>query len=138
MIEQTLIHVAVGVVINHRCEILISQRHVDSHQGGLWEFPGGKLEKGEDVRSALCRELQEELGIRVEIDCELLKVKYDYPEKSVLLDVWIVKEFEGEPAGKEGQPIQWVHATELDPTQFPPANVPIIQALHTHLGLSLA
>ncbi len=136
MIEQSLIHVAVGVIINHHNEVLISLRHVNSHQGGRWEFPGGKLKIGEDARSALCRELQEELGIRVEIDCELLKVQYDYPEKSVLLDVWTVKKFQGEPAGKEGQPIQWVHVTDLDPQQFPPANGPIIRALHRHLDLA--
>ena len=131
-----MIHVAVGVITNQRDEVLIALRHADSHQGGLWEFPGGKLEPGEDVQTALRRELSEELDIAVEPDRELIQVTFDYPEKTVLLDVWMISRFEGHPVGKEGQPVKWVAISELNPDLFPPANKPIIQALRDHAGLS--
>jgi 8-oxo-dGTP diphosphatase len=71
---------------------------------GLWEFPGGKVEAEESVETALGRELHEELGIVVDVARPLIKVQHDYPDKQVLLDVWEVSAFTGEPHGAEGQP----------------------------------
>ena len=127
--ENEFVHVAVGVILNSANEVLVSLRHPDSHQGGLWEFPGGKLEEGEDVQTALRRELLEELDILVEPERELLTVNFEYPEKRVLLDVWVVREFSGDVVGKEGQAIRWLSVADLHPENFPPANAPIIQAL---------
>lgn len=123
------IHVAVGAIINDAGEVLITQRPEHSHQGGLWEFPGGKLEEGESVQTALARELNEELGIEVQQSTPLIRVHHDYSDKSVLLDVWVVTQFSGSASGREGQPLRWVDPAELDASVFPQANLPIIKAL---------
>jgi len=122
------LHVAVGVIGNQRGEILISRRHESSHQGGLWEFPGGKVEPGESVTEALSRELREELGIEVGGVRPLVQVSHDYADKPVLLDVWIVEGFEGEAQGREGQPLLWVAPSLLATYEFPAANQAIVQA----------
>ena len=125
------VHVAVGVVLNADNEILITRRAADSHQGGLWEFPGGKVETGESVQSALARELREELGIEIGSTSPLLEIHHDYGDKRVVLDVHVVWEFSGEPRGMEGQPLEWVAGTALREKRFPAANVPIVQAVRT-------
>lgn len=122
------LHVAVGVVSNADGDILIARRHDHLHQGGLWEFPGGKLEPGENVEQALRRELNEELGIAVEIATPLLTIRHDYPDRRVLLDVWRVDQFSGEPWGGEDQPILWVRPEALPRYDFPAANRPIVAA----------
>lgn len=122
------VHVAVGVIVNRRGEILISQRHADSHQGGLWEFPGGKVEPGESVVEALQRELQEELGIEVRGSRPLLEVVHDYADKQVRLDVWLIDQFTGNANGQEGQPLRWCIPAELPRFDFPAANQPIVEA----------
>ncbi len=127
-----VVHVAVGVIVDEQRRVLIAQRARDAHQGGLWEFPGGKLEPGESVQQALARELSEELGLRVRVAVPLLKVAHDYSDKSVLLDVWQVEQFEGEASGREGQPLRWVPMQALLDYTFPEANLPIVETL---LGL---
>ena len=89
---------------------------------------GGKVEDGEPVRAALARELEEELGIRVERARPLIQVRHDYADKHVLLDVWEVDGFSGEAHGAEGQPLAWVEPRELADYEFPAANAPIVQA----------
>ena len=108
--------------------MLIAKRPEHKHQGGLWEFPGGKLETDEPVEEALKRELHEELGIEIQQAHPLVRIHHDYPDKSVLLDVWKVTAFSGEAHGKEGQPVEWVKSEELDQFDFPEANKPIIKA----------
>eukprot|EP01137_Pigoraptor_chileana_P016793 Opistho-2@73895 len=98
------VHVAAAVIRDDSGKILIARRADTQHQGGLWEFPGGKVEADESVECALARELQEELGIVVGAARPLIKVRHDYPDKQVLLDVWEVSSFSGEPHGAEGQP----------------------------------
>lgn len=122
------IHVAAAVIRDAAGKVLIARRPDDKHQGGLWEFPGGKVEDGESVESALARELHEELGIRVEASRPLIQVQHDYPDKHVLLDVWEVSRFAGEAHGAEGQPLAWVSPRQLDGYEFPAANRPIVQA----------
>jgi 8-oxo-dGTP diphosphatase len=123
------LHVAVGVIKNQRGEILLAQRGATTHQGGLWEFPGGKVEKGESVQQALVRELQEELNITVQTCEPLIKIRHHYPDLSVLLDVWEVSEFSGDAHGHEGQPIVWAAADQLAAYAFPAANLPILRAV---------
>lgn len=122
------IHVAAAVIRDARGRVLIAKRPLDKHQGGLWEFPGGKVEADECVEVALARELHEELGIHVTQAQPLIQVRHDYPDKRVLLDVWEVTAFAGEPHGAEGQPLAWVEPGELVRYQFPAANQPIIAA----------
>ncbi len=122
------IHVAAAVIRGADGRILIARRADSQHQGGLWEFPGGKVEDGEAVELALARELNEELGIVVSAARPLIKVSHDYSDKQVLLDVWEVTGFTGEPHGAEGQPLLWVSARELAQYDFPEANRPIVAA----------
>ena len=85
------VHVAVGVILDAANRILITRRHDKAHQGGLWEFPGGKVEPEESVERALARELREELGIEAGDVASLVVVQHDYGDKSVLLDVHTVR-----------------------------------------------
>ena len=124
-----LIHVAVGVIIGPDKKILIAKRPQTAHQGGLWEFPGGKVDAGENVHQALVRELREELSINVTESEPLIQIRHHYPDKSVLLDVYKVTRFDGQPCGAEGQPICWVATDELNNFEFPAANKPIINAI---------
>lgn len=117
-----------AAVIRRDGHILIAQRPLDKHQGGLWEFPGGKVEDGEPVQQALRRELDEELGIQVTASRPLIRITHDYPDKSVCLDVWEVTAFSGEPHGREGQPVRWVTPDALAAYTFPAANLPILAA----------
>ena len=122
-------HVAVAVITDHQGRVLISKRPDHVHQGGKWEFPGGKLEAAENVEAALVRELREELDI-TPLDCRpLMRFRHDYAEKSVFLDVWMVNAFSGNPHGREGQPVIWKAVDELDPDTFPAANAAILKAI---------
>lgn len=125
-----MVHVAVGVILNEDGDILIAKRADKAHQGGLWEFPGGKVEQDENVVDALARELHEELAINVVATEPLIKIRHDYGDKIVLLDVHKVTRFTGSPYGNEGQPIQWVSAQQLHQFEFPAANRPIITAIN--------
>lgn len=122
------VHVAAGVIRGADGRVLIAKRPLDKHQGGLWEFPGGKVEDGESAEAALERELAEELGIAVTRSRPLIQVRHDYPDKQVLLDVREVLAFTGEPHGAEGQPLAWVAPEALPNYRFPAANRPIITA----------
>jgi 8-oxo-dGTP diphosphatase len=127
-----LIHVAVGIVINPQGEILIAQRPVDACYGaGLWEFPGGKLEANEDVFTALQREFQEEIGIQILSADPWLQIQYDYKDRVVLLDTWLVKTYSGEPHGAEGQIIRWISPVDLNQYKFPEGNREIIAKLQS-------
>lgn len=123
------LHVAAAVVSNDQGEILIARRPATVDQGGLWEFPGGKLAPYETGRQALGRELNEEVGIQVERASPLIRVHHRYPEHTVLLDVWQVDAFSGEAYGREGQAVRWVKQEELSQYSFPEANKPILKAL---------
>jgi 8-oxo-dGTP diphosphatase len=126
--DENHLHVAVGVIKDANENVLISLRHDSAHQGGLWEFPGGKVEPGESTEQALKRELKEELDIMVDELCPLIKIKHQYPDLNVLLDVWTVTRFFGEAKGCEGQKINWVSVDRLLDYCFPAANIPIIAA----------
>ena len=123
-----VLQVAVGVVKNAQDQVLIALRPPRLHQGGLWEFPGGKLERGESIEQALVRELKEELDISVISAIPLITVKHQYPEIAVQLHVFLVEQFSGEARSCEGQPFKWVNPTELNRYAFPAANRPIITA----------
>ena len=123
------VHVAAAAIFGDDGQLLISRRPLHLHQGGLLEFPGGKLEPGESPEQALVRELEEELGIIPQQFEPLIQIPYDYPDKRVLLDVWRVNNYSGVPEGKEGQALYWLDVDQLRPEEFPAANRPIINAL---------
>jgi 8-oxo-dGTP diphosphatase len=123
------IHVAAGVILNGEGQVLLALRPKDKHKGGLWEFPGGKVEPGESVQAALARELLEEINLVVETASPFLVIDHDYGDKQVTLDVWTVNRFSGTPHGSEGQEIAWVAIADLDRYQFPEANAGIVAAL---------
>lgn len=122
-------HVAAGALVDSQGRVLIAKRADKAHQGGLWEFPGGKLEPGESLDAGLKRELQEELGVDVLTHRPLIRVTHHYPDRSVLLDVHRVDAWKGEAHGREGQPLQWVNPSDLLDYPMPAADVPIVRAL---------
>lgn len=126
------IHVAAGVILNDQRQVLLALRPRHKHKGGLWEFPGGKVEQGESVADALARELHEELELTVLASVPFLVIDHDYGDKQVRLDVWLVTRHSGLPHGREGQQIAWVAIADLDTYAFPEANTPIVAALATY------
>lgn len=123
------VHVAVAVIRNPLNEILIAKRADHLHQGGLWEFPGGKVEAGENTFMALHRELQEELGISIQTSTPLITIQHQYPDKDVFLDVHEVDQFDGTATGIEGQPVKWVPVDRLQEFSFPLANKSILNRI---------
>ena len=123
------IHVAVAVIEDDQGRILLSRRPEGVHQGGLWEFPGGKVEEGEDLAQGLRREIREELGLRVVSHRPLINLIHHYPDKLVRLNVHRVTDFSGSPHGREGQPLAWVTPDALADYPMPAADGPIINAV---------
>lgn len=129
------VHVVAGVVLDATGErVLLAERKADQHQGGLWEYPGGKCEPGESDGVALARELEEEIGIVIASPTPLTVVEHDYPDKSVTLSFYVVTDFSGAPRGREGQRVQWVRVDALDDYAFPAANNPVASTLNTWLA----
>jgi 8-oxo-dGTP diphosphatase len=126
---KSSIAVAVGVVVNDQRQVLIALRSKTQHQGGLWEFPGGKIESGESDFQGLARELAEEVGLEVTTTEALTTIKHDYGDKIVDLRFVLVTEFSGQAQGKEGQQIKWVSINDLSQYSFPEANKAIIPLL---------
>ncbi len=126
-----MVVVAAGVLIDEGGRVLIARRHASAHQGGLWEFPGGKVAPGERLEDALARELNEELGITVQTSRLLTQIDHDYGDKQVRLVVFHVTQWSGEPRGCEGQPLAWVDRADLGGYDYPEANQPILATLET-------
>jgi 8-oxo-dGTP diphosphatase len=123
-----IVEVAVGVI---KCDnkIYISKRANELHQGGKWEFPGGKREANESIEEALVRELSEEIGIQVTTQSPFMLIEHDYGDKKVRLDVRLVEGFEGKAHHQEGQQSLWVNISDLNKFIFPDANMQIINKL---------
>ena len=125
-------HVVAGVIYNpSKQQVLIAKRPEHLHQGGLWEFPGGKVASGESPEQALKRELSEELAIEVSDCSPFLLTEHDYSDKLIVLDVWAVYGFTGQPKGNEGQRICWVDLSALNDYQFPAANPAVLEKVIT-------
>ncbi|WDE11225.1 8-oxo-dGTP diphosphatase MutT [Thalassomonas haliotis] len=120
------VHVAVGVICREQ-ETFLTRRLEGTHMAGKWEFPGGKVESDETVAQALSRELKEEVGIDVLACSPLINIEHDYGVKKVLLEVFIVDQFQGEPEAQEGQEQQWLDVSALSEVDFPDANLEIVE-----------
>jgi len=123
------VHIAAGALRNPRGEVLVCQRPANKVYPGEWEFPGGKVEPGEDAHTALRRELHEELGITVTAARPLIRLRYRYPELAVDLDTWRVDRWEGEPVSREHPATAWVMPDALPRWQLLAADQPIVKAL---------
>ncbi len=132
------VHVAVAVIVRDG-RVLIARRPDHVHQGGLLEFPGGKVEPGETVQAALVREIAEETGLHVPAGSlePVIGIRHDYGDKRVFLDVWETSAAEGEARGCEGQPVEWLTPEQLRDEDFPAANRPIIRALRLPRQLAI-
>jgi 8-oxo-dGTP diphosphatase len=126
---MTQVIVVVGIVFNDQNEILIAQRTSHQSHAGYWEFPGGKVELGETLETALLRELHEEVQITPLVILPLQTIEYDYGNRPVQLNFFRVEQFSGIAHGAEQQEIKWVKSNELVNYQFPEANLPIIELL---------
>jgi 8-oxo-dGTP diphosphatase len=126
---MAIIHVAVAVIVNEQNQVLIALRQAHQHLGGLWEFPGGKVEENETTEVALAREIKEELGIEIHKAVPLIEIEHNYQDKSVLLDVWLTTDFVGEVQSMEGQRVQWCPIPLLSDYRFPTANKAIIETI---------
>ena len=126
--------VAAGVLIEGE-NVLISQRRANDSLGGCWEFPGGKVEAGEDPRLAVARELQEEVGLDV-LAGEILDVTFHaYGDKSVLLLFFEVSRLHPaqEPQALDVAAVRWARAEDLDIAKFPPADGAILAKVRARL-----
>jgi mutator protein MutT len=128
--DKALTHVVAAAVMDAAARVLIAQRPPGKHLAGGWEFPGGKLEPGEDRRFGLARELREELGIIVSAPPRpLIRVRHVYDYGEVLIDMWVVRRHSGEPRGLDGQALRWCTQDELESVDLLPADGPIVAAL---------
>ena len=121
--------IGVAVIWNDRGQILIDRRKPDGLLGGLWEFPGGKVEGEETIADCIQREIREELGIEIAVGDRLVVVDHTYSHFRVTLNVHNCQHLSGEPQAIECDEIRWVTLAELDQFPFPKANLQIIQAL---------
>lgn len=123
-----IVEVAAGVVF-YQGRVLLCQRRSDDHLGGLWEFPGGKIEPGETPAACLHRELWEELGIRVGPPEPILTLEHAYPERHVRLHFFRCHLLEGEARPLGCAALAWVTATELHRYDFPAADARLLERL---------
>lgn len=128
--DRPLIHVAAGVLLRPGGEVLFAQRPEGKIAAGYWEFPGGKIEPGETPLAALTRELHEELGVTVRRARPLIRFRHEYSNRSVVLDTWLVEDFDGEAQSREAQAFRWVAPAQLAGwPQALPTVAPIARAL---------
>jgi len=123
-----ILEVSAGLIFRAG-RLLIAQRHAAAHQGGLWEFPGGKREAGESFEDCLTRELREELGVEVAVGRMLESVDHHYPEQSVHLRFFLCRLTAGEPRALGCAAVRWVARSELAGFAFPAADAGLIQRL---------
>jgi len=122
------VRVAAGLVFDGG-RLLITQRPAEKHLGGLWEFPGGKLDTGESYPDCLRRELREELGIEVAVGPMLAAIEHAYPEKTVRIHFYRCALTSGVPSAIECSDLEWITADQLDQFVFPPADSALLGEL---------
>ncbi|KLV06226.1 7,8-dihydro-8-oxoguanine-triphosphatase [Photobacterium aquae] len=122
--------ISAGIIFNvTQDKVFITRRAASAHKGGFWEFAGGKVEQDETAEQAVIRELHEEVGIEATELEHFMALEHDYPDKALKFDFFLVKAFEGEAFGKEGQPGEWVALERLHEYAFPEANDVVLEKL---------
>ena len=122
-------YVVAGILLDEDGRVLVTERIGDHSFAGLWEFPGGKIEDGEDRLSALGRELGEELGIEIVEQSLFMRLDHDYADRSVCIDFYLIKHWHNTPVGRDGQALMWILPEELAEDLLLPADAPVIEAL---------
>lgn len=123
------IRVVAGVLRDREGRVLLTERINDKSFNGLWEFPGGKSVADEAPEAALGRELAEELGIFA-VDFEpLVSVDYDYPNRPVHIDFFLVRKWRSQVRAMDGQELRWILPAEIRELELMPANAPVVEAL---------
>jgi mutator protein MutT len=130
-VNLTLPHKRIGVAViwDRAGQILIDRRKIGGAMGGMWEFPGGKIEPGETVADCIIREIREELAIEITIGAQLISIEHTYDTFQLTLIVHHCQHISGTPQPIESEEIRWVNVSDLDKYQFPAANRAIINAI---------
>jgi 8-oxo-dGTP diphosphatase len=130
-VSGKIVLVAACALIDADGRVLIAQRPQGKAMTGLWEFPGGKIEDGEQPEQTLIRELREELGIVVSEDClaPLTFASHAYPDFHLLMPLYVCRKWQGIVAALEGQQLAWVKPNKLRDYEMPPADVPLVSHL---------
>ena len=128
---KPLVLVVAAALVDADGRVLIAKRPRGKQLAGLWEFPGGKIAKGETPEAALIRELKEELGIDVAANClaPLTFASHGYAGFHVVLLLYVCRRWQGEIGAREGQKLAWVRPQRLDDYAMPPADKPLVAAL---------
>ncbi|HEY3818237.1 MAG TPA: 8-oxo-dGTP diphosphatase MutT [Polyangiaceae bacterium] len=128
--------VVAAAVVVEAGRVLLTQRKAGTHLAGAWEFPGGKVEPGEDPREALRRELREEIGIEATVG-EIVDVtfhRYEEVDKAVLLLFFeVTREAGSEPRPIDVAAVKWAGQGELRQEEFPPADVGVLEKVRRAL-----
>ncbi len=130
-LDDDHIHVVAAIIWkqNSRQQFLISRRQKGKHLEHYWELPGGKVEADESPRQALQRELVEEINIGAISATQFMQVYHRYPERNILLDSWIVDDYQGDVMPRERQALAWIDCNQISAYRFPDADLPILDAL---------
>lgn len=131
---SAILDVAAGLIFRGG-KLLITQRHPEAHLGGLWEFPGGKLEPGETFQECLVRELREELAMEVAVGELFESLTHAYPEKTVRLQFFACRWLKGEPQPLGCSALKWISCVELGAHTFPAADARLLEKLRQNPGL---
>lgn len=134
--SKPIVLVAAAALVDADNRVLLAQRPEGKSMAGLWEFPGGKVDRGETPEAALCRELSEELSIDVCQTClaPFTFASYGYEKFHLLMPVFLCRQWDGDVSPREGQRIAWVRAGRLTDYPMPPADLPIVPWLRDLLG----
>ena len=122
-----IVLVAACALVDVDGRVLLARRPAGRHLAGLWEFPGGKVEKGETPEQALIREMSEELGINIAEPClaPLTFASHSYPTFHLLMPLYACRRWQGVPDAKEGQELAWVRPNRMAEYPMPPADEPL-------------
>ncbi len=135
MPTKKIIHVVAAALIDRKKRVLVAQRPQGKPMAGLWEFPGGKVEEGEVPEYALMRELREELGIETR-PCGMWPIgftSHNYPDFHLVMPLFVIRVWNGEPVSREGQLFKWVEIQELYDLDMPEADKPLISQLEAQI-----